>query len=126
MKHAVACFPLNISKGIYFIYFYLLWQRSMSQFVQNGRQKDVLFVDGLKIGKITNLSSVTGVSIIVDLYPLAVELFCMTYLFYKIYEVLKAVMSIIYVFMFIMQVPNSRPPRMLWCKACSGFYFLGL
>lgn len=42
----------------------------MSQFVQNGRQKDVLFVDGLKIGKITNLSSVTGVSIIVDLYTL--------------------------------------------------------
>jgi len=44
--------------------------------MQNGRQKDVLFVDGSKIGRITKLSSVTGVSIIVDdIYPLVVELF---------------------------------------------------
>lgn len=34
--------------------------------MQNGRQKDVLFVDGLKIMKITKLLSVTGISIIVD------------------------------------------------------------
>ena len=29
--------------------------------MQNGRQRGVLFVDGLKIGKKTKLSSVTGV-----------------------------------------------------------------
>lgn len=37
--------------------------------MQNGPQKDVLFVDGLKIGIITKLLSVAGVSIIVDLCP---------------------------------------------------------
>jgi len=43
--------------------------------MQNGRQKDVLFVDGLKTMMITKLSSVIGVLIIVDLYPLVVEYF---------------------------------------------------
>lgn len=33
--------------------------------MQNGQQKDVPFADGLKIGKITKLLSVTGVFIIV-------------------------------------------------------------
>jgi hypothetical protein len=32
--------------------------------MQNGPQKDVLFVDGLKIGMTTKLLSATGVSII--------------------------------------------------------------
>jgi len=41
------------------------FQRSTSQFMQNGQQKDVPFADGLKIGNITKLSSVTGVVIIV-------------------------------------------------------------
>jgi len=44
--------------------------------MQNGRQKDVLFVDGSKIWRITKLSTVIGVSFIVDdIYPLVIELF---------------------------------------------------
>lgn len=31
----------------------LLWQRSMNLFMQSGLQRDVLFVDGLRIGTIT-------------------------------------------------------------------------
>jgi len=62
--------------------------------MQNGRQKDVLFIDGSKITRIIKLSSVTSVSIIVDnLYPLVVELFIFDYLhFFQIYEVLMVVM----------------------------------
>jgi len=64
--------------------------------MQNGRQKDVLFVDGSKIGRITKLSSVISVSIIVgDLCPLVVELFLIIYIFFQIYELLKVVMSTI-------------------------------
>jgi len=64
--------------------------------MQNGQHKDVLFVDGSKIGRIIKLSSVTCVSIIVnDLYPLLRELFSINYILFQTYEVLKVVMSII-------------------------------
>lgn len=36
----------------------------MNQFVQSGLQKDAPFVDGLKIGMTTKLSSATGGSIV--------------------------------------------------------------
>jgi hypothetical protein len=95
--------------------------------MQNDQHKDVLFVDGSKIGRIIKLSSVTGVSNIVDvLYPLVVELFLIIYILFQTYEVLKVVMSIRYIFLFIMHMSNNSPPRMLWRKACSGFYFLSL
>jgi len=53
--------------------------------MQNGRLKDVLFVDGLKTMRITKLSSVTGVSVIVDLYLVVVELFWMIHFLFQIY-----------------------------------------
>lgn len=40
----------------------------MSLFMQNGQQKDVLFVDGWKIGMITKLLSATGISIIYRIF----------------------------------------------------------
>ena len=110
---------------IYF--FYILWQRSVSQFVQNGQQNDVLFVDRSRIGRIIKLSSVIGVSNIVDvLYPLVVELLLIIYILFQTYEVLKVVMSIIYVFLFTLHMSNNSPPKILWCNVCSGFYFLSL
>ena len=55
----------------------------------------MIFVDGSKIGRIIKLSSIIGVSIIVDdLYPLVVELFSIIYILFQTYEVLKVVMSI--------------------------------
>jgi len=39
---------------------YCLWQTSMNLFVLSGRQNDVLYVDGLKIGTTTKLSSASG------------------------------------------------------------------
>lgn len=36
--------------------------------MQNGQQKDVLFVDGWKIGMITKLLSATGISIIYRIF----------------------------------------------------------
>lgn len=39
----------------------LLQQKSTSQLIQSGQRKDVLFVDGLKIGRIIKLLYATGV-----------------------------------------------------------------
>jgi len=61
--------------------------------------------------------------------PLSCRIFWMIQILFQIYEALKVVTSNCishFVFLFIMQMPNSSPPRMLWCKACSGFYILGL
>jgi len=64
--------------------------------MQNGRHKNVLFVDWSKIWCIIKLSSVTCVLIIVvDIYPLVVELFSIIYILFQTYEVLKVVMSFI-------------------------------
>ncbi|KAH7522876.1 hypothetical protein JRO89_XSUnG0090500 [Xanthoceras sorbifolium] len=53
-----------------------LQQRNMSLFMQNGQQKDVLSVDGLKIGTATKLLSATGSSIYVGLCQVAVHQEC--------------------------------------------------
>jgi hypothetical protein len=45
-------FWVNCEQHEFFISFE---QRSMNLYMQNGYQKDVLFVDGLKIGMITKL-----------------------------------------------------------------------
>ena len=42
--------------------------------MENGQQKDVLFADGLKIGKITKLLFVTGLFVLFHgLFPYVVE-----------------------------------------------------